>query len=121
MDGSETKPQTIRRRSILTGDALAWIGAAAAFAVLLLFAFVLAPAMNRRSDRIRETERYVMYAQEAGRECPPIAPRMREILSDARVTQEEADVIGTLIDQAKAEPGGLKTCRYDRWRNIFGN
>jgi hypothetical protein len=121
MDEAEAKPRSIRRGSILTGDALAWIGAAAAFAVLLLFAFVLAPAMNRRSDRIRETERYVMYAQEAGRECPQIAPRMKQLLSDGRVTQEEADVIGTLLDQTKAQPGGLKTCRYQRWTNMFGN
>jgi hypothetical protein len=114
MDTADDKPNTIRRRSILTGDTLAWIGAGTMLVVLLLFVFVLDPAMNRHFDKVRETKRYVMYAQEAGRECPPIEPRMKELLSDGRVTQQEADVIGTLLDQAKAQPGGLKACRYER-------
>lgn len=109
------------KTGMLKGDAMKWIGLGMAFLALFLCIFVLIPAANRRSDRIMETVVHVSYAQQAAEGCPAVAPRMKEMLADGRVTRDEADVIGTLLDQARAAPGGIDTCRYERWRNIFDN
>ena len=44
--------------------------------------------------------------------CPAIAGRLDEYIADGRVTDEENEVVKTLVAQQRALPGGLGTCRY---------
>lgn len=52
----------------------------------------------------------VDYAKRAAASCPPISGRIDEMLADGRVTDDEQDIIRTLVEQARAAPGGLEAC-----------
>lgn len=122
IEHEEADPKTPRKRrfSLFDDSTLIALGFGGLFTILILMVMVVNPMMDRWQREGAETKVYVRYADEAARDCPAIAPRIREIREDGRVTREEASVIGTLLDQAKAAPGGLRTCRYERWRNMFG-
>jgi len=54
---------------------------------------------------------YVEYVRRTAALCPPIAPRMEQLLADGKVTRDEFEIVPTLHDQARAAPGGLDACR----------
>lgn len=64
-------------------------------------------AMNYEAP---EKGTYVQWAKDDAAACPAIAKRVDEFLSDDTITSEERDVIATLRTQARAAPGGLRTC-----------
>lgn len=58
-----------------------------------------------------ETGSNVRYVRWVAEWCTPIRPRIDGLLSDGRVTDDERSIVPTLIDQARAAPGGLERCR----------
>ena len=42
--------------------------------------------------------------------CPAIRSSVPELIADGEVTQDEQEVVSTLIANARATPNGLKTC-----------
>lgn len=52
----------------------------------------------------------VDYAKRAAASCPPISGRIGEMLADGRVTDDEQGIVHTLVEQARAAPGGLEAC-----------
>lgn len=58
-----------------------------------------------------ETQTRVEYVRSYQRGCSDIAERLSEYISDGRVTDEEDEVIDTIIAQQRALPGGLRNCR----------
>lgn len=60
-----------------------------------------------------ETQTRIEYVRSYQRGCPGIAERLSEYIADGRVTNEEDEVIGTIIAQQRALPGGLNRCRKD--------
>lgn len=64
----------------------------------------------------RETQTRVEYVRSYQRGCPAIAERLSEYIADGRVTDEEDEVIDTIMAQQRALPGGLTRCRRDASR-----
>lgn len=60
-----------------------------------------------------ETQTRVKHVRSYQRGCPDIAGRLSEYVADGRVTDEEDEVIDTIIAQQRALPGGLSRCRKD--------
>ena len=60
-----------------------------------------------------ETRTRVEYVRSYQRGCPGISGRLSEYIADGRVTDEEDEVIDTIIAQQRALPGGLSRCRKD--------
>lgn len=60
-----------------------------------------------------ETQSRVKYVRSYQRGCPGIAGRLSEYIADGRVTDEEDEVIDTIIAQQRALPGELTKCRQD--------
>lgn len=96
-----------------------WMILGNAHAALIVFsmiccATVIAVFMSGEAKAVqdRETGRYVTYVKEAAKACPRVAPRMGEFLANGRVTKSELEVVSTLLDLARAAPGGLDTCQY---------
>lgn len=60
-----------------------------------------------------ETGGNLSYAKRAAELCPAISDRVGGLIADGRVTFDEKSIVPTLVEQARAAPGGLEACRID--------
>lgn len=73
------------------------------------FVIWVVPLIGR--EMMETPRRQVALLQRTADACPAIRNRVREMVADGKATDEEYEVVATLIANARAAPGGLKSCR----------